>query len=66
MSVLPLPVGAVMTRCSPAAILGQLCAWTSVGVLNREANQASIPGWNALAIPDMDALLARICHQGPR
>ncbi len=29
--VLPLPVGAVASTCSPAAIRGQHAAWTAVG-----------------------------------
>ena len=45
--VLPLPVGAVMTRCSPAAMRGQLRSCTSVGAGKRSLNQAATPGWKA-------------------
>ena len=38
-SVLPLPVGAAISVCLPAAIEGQPCAWASVGAENRERNQ---------------------------
>ena len=45
-SVLPEPVGAVMSVCSPVAIAGQACAWTSVGPSKAEANQSRTAGVN--------------------
>ncbi len=48
-SVLPLPVGAVMSACSPRSITGQDCSWTSVGEPSSSWNQASIWGWNRVS-----------------
>ena len=44
-SVLPLPVGAVTSRCSPAAMRGQLRRCTSVGSPKVVRNQRAISGW---------------------
>ena len=45
-SVLPDPVGAEMSTCSPVAIAGQACVWTSVGPSNADANQSRTVGVN--------------------
>ena len=39
-SVLPEPVGARISVCSPAAMAGQPCAWAAVGAGNEVANHA--------------------------
>ena len=46
-SVLPLPVGAQIRVCSPAAMGGQPCCWAAVGSGNDVANQARTAGENA-------------------
>ena len=46
-SVLPLPVGAQIRVCSPAAIGGQPSIWAGVGAGNDAANQARTAGENA-------------------
>ena len=45
-SVLPLPVGAAISTCSPFAIAGQPSRCGSVGAGKREANHCSMIGWN--------------------
>jgi hypothetical protein len=44
--VFPLPVGAVIRACFPAATRGQARPWISVGVPSRSANQRRMTGWN--------------------
>uniref|UniRef100_A0A6J7NA15 Unannotated protein n=1 Tax=freshwater metagenome TaxID=449393 RepID=A0A6J7NA15_9ZZZZ len=46
-SVLPEPVGAQMSVCSPAMIRGQPCTWAAVGSGNDVANQVPTAGENA-------------------
>ena len=46
-SVLPEPVGAEMSVCSPVAIAGQACAWTSVGRSNAFSNHWRTAGVKA-------------------
>ena len=41
-SVLPLPVGAQMSVCSPAAMAGQPRAWASVGPSNEASNHSRV------------------------
>ena len=43
-SVLPEPVGAEISTCSPVAIAGQACAWAGVGSANAPVNQSRTPG----------------------
>ena len=43
--VLPLPVGAVMRTCSPAAMRGQASVCRSVGTPMDSANQPATSGW---------------------
>ena len=45
-SVLPDPVGAAMSACSPEQMAGQLAVWTSVGVPILSWNQRAMMGWN--------------------
>jgi len=44
--VLPLPVGAQMSVCSPRAMAGQPCACAAVGASKAERNQSRVAGWN--------------------
>ena len=46
-SVLPEPVGAEISVCSPVAIAGQACACTAVGAAKAAANQSRTRGVNA-------------------
>src|SRR6185369_8325914 len=46
--VLPLPVGAVASRCPPEAISRQARDWMRVGLPTRSANQRATSGWNWL------------------
>ena len=46
-SVLPLPVGAQISVCSPAAMCGHPSSWAFVGSGNDAANQARTAGENA-------------------
>ncbi len=46
--VLPLPVGAQMSVCSPAAMAGQPRAWAAVGTSNDERNQSLVAGRKAV------------------
>ena len=43
-SVLPDPVGAQISVCSPAAMAGQPCAWAAVGSAKVERNQSAVAG----------------------
>ncbi len=43
-SVLPLPVGAISSACSPAAIRAQPCACTGVARSNDDSNHARAAG----------------------
>src|SRR3954469_8582606 len=45
-SVLPDPVGAEMSTCSPEAIAGHACSWAGVGAANAAANQSRTAGEN--------------------
>lgn len=45
--VLPEPVGAQMSVCSPAAIAGQPCAWAAVGSAKVDRNQSAAAGVKA-------------------
>src|ERR1700688_2224062 len=56
-SVLPEPVGAAIRVLRPATIEGQARSWGSVGVPNRERNQAATAGWKGLSgitVPDRE------------
>src|ERR1700676_3588918 len=56
-SVLPEPVGAATRVLRPATIEGQARTWGSVGVPNRERNQAATAGWKGLSgitVPDRE------------
>ncbi len=46
-SVLPLPVGAQISVCSPATMGGQPPVWAAVGSGNDAPNQARTAGENA-------------------
>ena len=46
-SVLPDPVGAQMSVCSPAAMAGQPCAWAAVGAAKDAPNQSRVAGCEA-------------------
>ena len=46
-SVLPLPVGALMSVCSPVAIAGHACSCTAVGSANARANHSCVWGLKA-------------------
>ena len=46
-SVLPEPVGARISVCSPPAMAGQPCAWAAVGSGNEVLNQARTGGENS-------------------
>src|SRR5204862_4612800 len=61
-SVLPDPVGAVMSVCSPVAIAGHACAWTSVGPSKADANQSRTAGVNC--DNGTGAQASRDCGQG--
>src|ERR671911_41728 len=51
-SVLPEPVGAQTSVCSPATIAGQPPVWASVGPPgNRRSNHTRTAGWNRSTIP---------------
>ena len=39
-SVLPEPVGALISVCSPVAIAGQACAWAGVGASKARSNHS--------------------------
>ena len=43
-NVLPEPVGADSSTCSPEAIAGQACSWAAVGAANARANQSRVAG----------------------
>src|SRR3954469_12857120 len=45
-SVLPDPVGAEMSTCSPEAIAGHACSWAGVGAANAAPNQLRTAGEN--------------------
>ena len=51
-SVLPLPVGAQISVCSPAVIGGHPWTWAAVGSGNDAANQARTAGENAPSTGD--------------
>src|ERR1700722_3068537 len=46
-SVLPDPVGADRSTCSPLAIAGHACACAGVGAAKDDSNQARVAGLNA-------------------
>jgi len=46
-SVLPDPVGAEISACSPVAIAGQACDWAAVGSAKARVNQSRTWGVNA-------------------
>src|SRR3954452_21598498 len=46
-SVLPLPVGALSSTCSPVAIAGHAWAWAGVGSANAAENQSRTRGEKA-------------------
>ena len=54
-------VGAVTSKCSPAAMRGQLCVCTSVGSPNAAANHWRIKGWNRA-----NAVMRRLFPRAPR
>src|SRR5437870_4695188 len=61
-SVLPLPVGADISVCCPAATARQPPSWTSVGEANVLENQARAAGENRSRTEGMDLSLGcRIC-----
>ena len=47
-SVLPVPVGALTSTCSPAAMAGQAARWTAVGSPNVLENQRTVSAENSL------------------
>src|ERR1700732_289386 len=67
-SVLPEPVGAATRVLRPATIEGQARSWGSVGVPNRERNQAATAGWKRLSgitVPDREGETRGPCRAPP-
>jgi hypothetical protein len=65
-SVLPLPVGADISVCCPAATARQPPSWTSVGDANVLENQARAAGENRSSTVGMDlSLLPRLSQSKP-
>jgi hypothetical protein len=65
-SVLPDPVGADSSTCSPLAIAGQACAWAGVGSANEASNHARVGGLNAASGSDFSvATSAEASAQAP-
>src|SRR5579864_6474091 len=67
-SVLPEPVGAATRVFRPATIAGQARSWGSVGVPNRERNQAATAGWKGLSgieVPDREDEARGPCRGPP-
>lgn len=50
-SVLPDPVGARISVCSPEAMAGQPCSWAAVGARNDDENQARTGSENRSSEP---------------